>query len=100
MLPYEEWAGKRASRRGEIIAGVVFALFGTLSVVSLALVIYKASKSGSLTPSTMTGLAIVTLLSVFFCLTAFRLLTGRGRSKDGGLFSPWVLRSIGLIFLG
>ena len=36
------------------------------------------------------------LLSV---ITAYRLVTGRGRKSDGGLFAPWLLRLLGLGFL-
>ena len=100
VLPYQRWAQRPASRIGEVIAGSVFGLLGALALVGLALTVYKALKEQSIAPSNFTPLAILTLGSIFFCLTAYRLLTGRGRSKDGSLFSPWVLRFIGLIFLG
>jgi hypothetical protein len=45
--------------------------------------------------------AVVALLLVLAAacgVTAFRLLSGRGRDLDGGLFSPWFLRILGLGF--
>ena len=100
MLPHHKWADSRGSRIGEAIAGIVLGFFGALALVVLAIAMYRLPIANPISPSEIAVLAVLALVGLFCCITSYRLITGRGRTRDHGLFSPWLLRFLGLLFFG
>jgi hypothetical protein len=85
------------SRVAAIAAGLVLTTFGAGFLVLFGVVAYHLLDRPS-TREVVIALTILGALGGGLCFTGLRLVTGR-RRRDGGLFSPWVLRFGGLFFL-
>jgi hypothetical protein len=99
MLPHRKWANSPGSRIGEVVAGIVLGLFGALASTMVAVAIFRASLGKPISADVVAVFATLALIGIFCCFTSYRLITGRGRSKDRGLFSPLALRILGLLFI-
>lgn len=99
MLPIRKYASTPASRFSGVAAGCVL---GALGIVFCLLAAFSAYQSIARSPG-FAGAHIVALvmgpLGLLSVVTAYRLVTGRGRKSDGGLFAPWLLRLLGIVFL-
>jgi hypothetical protein len=83
----------------EVGAGLVLGLFGMLCAALAMLATIRTFQRGT-SDFVMVGVVGLLLVLAAGCgITAFRLLSGRGRDLDGGLFPPWFLRILGLGFL-
>jgi len=86
----------RTSRSSKILAGLVATILGAAVLLFAALLTWSIHGRRLDTPMlAVLGLALALGLLLF--LPGLRLLTGK-RRRDGGLFSPWILRFGGLIF--
>jgi hypothetical protein len=56
-------------------------------------------RRGTLDTSDGVLLGVLGLVALGVGITAIRLISGKGRKSDGGLFPPWFLRVLGLVFL-
>jgi len=99
MLPYRKYADAPGSRFWEILAGAVLGLFGLLCAALAVFGSYRMVERQILDTSGAVFVGILLLLASGVGITAFRLISGRGRKSDGGLFPPWFLRALGLLFL-
>jgi drug/metabolite transporter (DMT)-like permease len=79
-----------------VVVGVVAAFLGVALLGLFGVGLHRLHRS--VPSSQVVFLCIVGALGMGLCVVALRLLTGKHR-RDGGLFSPWVLRVGGVIFL-
>ena len=99
MLPFRQHASTTTSRLGDVIAGGVIGLIGLLFGALAIFAAFKDFSRASGDTGSAVFFGILALVSVFCLVTGYRLITGRGRKSDGGLFAPWFLRLMGLLFL-
>ena len=99
MFSYRKYVDSMASRSGEILGGVALGLFGLLFAALAAFGGYRMLQDRNFEPAGAVFVGILLLLAAGIAITAVRLISGKGRKADGGLFPPWFLRMFGLIFL-
>jgi uncharacterized membrane protein len=101
MTPDEVASLERAPRYLELVLGVACAAIGLVSLGLLAFALFKWSIAADRSISRH-DLAVLLGFCLVGCLLSalgWRLLTGRGRNSDGGLLSPWLLRTGGAFFV-
>src|SRR5262249_11307647 len=86
------------SRTATVVLGVALTLIAAVFLISGGIGVYSLFKSPAQTDVKVLFGVLVTL-GFAFCVVGIRLLTGK-RRRDGGLFSPWVLRFAGVFFIG
>jgi hypothetical protein len=84
------------SRPMRVVVGLVLTIMGGGLLALFALLLYALLKGGE--KKIVVGLCIIGTVGVSLCVVGIRLITGR-RRRDGGLFSPWVLRFAGVFFI-
>jgi hypothetical protein len=93
---FSESLSARQSRAFEIVIGIAASLIGGTLLLFAAFIVVRTFRHPP-----RNGLVILLTATLVFATTllpaGIRLLTGRHR-RDGGLFSPWVLRFGGMIF--
>jgi tellurite resistance protein TehA-like permease len=99
MLPYRQHARTPVSRFGEMLAGFGIGMFAALLGAVAIFMGFKIVSKENIELEPTVFISFVALLGLFCGVTAFRLITGKGRKSDGGLFPPWLLRILGLLFL-
>jgi hypothetical protein len=99
ILPYRQHANTSASRFGEATAGAVLGVIGLLFGGITIFGVFRSFSRASVDTGAVVILGILGFISVFCLITGYRLVVGRGRKSDGGLFAPWFLRLMGLLFL-
>jgi len=85
------------SRVSAITAGLVLTSFGAGFLLLFGIVAYRLFDRPP-TRDIVIALTILGALGGWLSFTGLRLVTGR-RRRDGGLFSPWVLRFGGFLLL-
>ena len=81
-----------------VAVGTVVMVMGVALVALIGFGVYRMLSRGLPSVQVLVGVCLVGALGVALCVVGLRLLTGRHR-RDGGLFSPWVLRFGGIILL-
>src|SRR5215469_10715040 len=84
------------SRPMRVIVGLVLTVMGGGLLFFLAVGLYALIKGAE--KQLIVGLCVIGALGTALCVIGIRLVTGR-RRRDGGLFSPWVLRFAGVFFI-
>lgn len=83
-------------RRTGIAAGLALLAIGTPVLLMGIVAVFRISPSDF--DAFLLGFVAILLVVGFFCVsTALRMILGRSR-RDGGLFSPFVLRTAGVLF--
>ncbi len=99
VLPIRKYASTPISRFSGIAAGCVL---GALGIIFCLLAAFAAYQAIVRNPG-FSGAHVVALvmgpLGLLSVVTGYRLVAGRGRKSDGGLFAPWLLRLLGIVFL-
>jgi len=85
------------SRGSTVAVGLIVTVIGAALVSFFLLGIYRIT-GGLPSRSVIVILLIVGAVGLGLCAVGLRLITGK-RRRDGGLFSPWVLRFGGVMFL-
>ena len=88
----------RASRGFEVVLGVVATLLGATLLLATTFFAYSTSMCCLPTQGVVLVFLAALALGLLLFFAGLRLVTGKHRS-DGGLFSPWILRMGGVIFL-
>ena len=88
----------RASRVFEVVLGLVATLLGGALLLATAFLAFSTSMCCLPTQGVVLAFLVALAIGLLLFCAGLRLLTGKHRS-DGGLFSPWILRMGGVIFL-
>ncbi len=83
----------------QFIVAIPMAFFGILATSVSFLIFYFFAIGRDVHRNAVWAAAIFLPVGIFCFLIMWRLLTGRSGRKDGGLFSPIVLRIFGAMFL-
>ena len=86
------------SRFYEVVAGLLLGLFGLLCAALVILATIRTLQRGTFDLVVAAIVGVLLALASGCGVTAFRLISGRGRDSDGGLFPPWILRILGIVF--
>ena len=92
-----------APRTAEIVTGTLSLLLGlvlaALGAVGVVGVVRGGFRGDEAPAGALVAAGVALALGLMCFVLAWRLLTGRGRKKDGGLLSPTALRLAALPFL-
>jgi len=86
------------SRLLSAVIGVVVMVTSAALLGFFGVGLYRLHRGGLPSSQAMVFLGIVGALGLGLCVVGLRLV-GAKRRRDGGLFSPWILRLGGVIFL-
>ena len=95
-VPVDQYSAP-ISRPVAVAVGIVVTVMGLALVSLVGLGVFRTLSGGLPSSSVLIILGVVGALGVALCVVGLRLVSGR-RRRDGGLFSPWVLRFGGIIF--
>ena len=82
----------------DVIVGIALAMVDFLFVAVLGLLLHRVL-AGKTLPGAVWIIIVLALMALGCGVVCWRLLCGHRRRSDGGLFSPFFLRSASLIFL-
>ena len=99
MLGLRKFAESQSSRFWDIAVAVIVGPLGLIFCGLAGYVVFRHVANDWIDPKAWLVAFFLGSFGWLATVTAYRLLTGRGRKRDGGLFAPWLLRLLGVVFL-